>query len=69
MSVHSIFRAEEVNQGIFKFTVFPPLFTISRMHLESRIILECNASYTVSNIVYLNGILTVNADYTTNMEG
>ena len=68
LSTHSILKADEENQGIFKFNVYPPLFTINQMHLNSHVFLDCNATYTTSSISYTNGVLEVKADYTTDME-
>ena len=68
MALSSIRRAEERDQGVFRFEVFPPLFSISRMHLEQHVGLDCNASYEVSQLSYLNGVLEIKADYATDLE-
>ena len=58
-----------MDQGVFQFDIYPPLITISRMHLQSHVVFLCNASYTVSSILYFNGELEIQADYTTDLEG
>ena len=39
------------------------------MHLSQQVFLDCNATYSVAEIGYSNGILEIKADYTTDLEG
>ena len=39
------------------------------MHLNQHVGLDCNASYKVSQLSYLNGVLEIRASYTSDMEG
>ena len=68
MSLSSIRKTEDQDQGVFKFDVFPPLFSINKMHLSQHVSLDCNASSFISQVSYLNGILEIRVDYTTDME-
>ena len=57
LALSSINKVDGLNQGIFRFDVYPPLFTISEMHLNQHVSLFCNATEAVSAISYLNGVL------------
>lgn len=39
------------------------------MDLIQNVIMECNSTYTIPSVGYDNGLLTIKADYTENMEG
>jgi hypothetical protein len=71
MSLVSVKRNQELNQGTFVFKVYPPLFNIKRMNLTHHALLECPAIYSASDIKYdtSKGELTLTADYESDMEG
>ena len=39
------------------------------MNLSQQVSLDCVASYSINEVSYSSGVLTVKADYTTDMEG
>ena len=57
LTLRSIQRAEDQDRGIFQFDVYPPLFTINRMHLSQHVLLDCNATYSIVELSYSNGVL------------
>ena len=68
MSLSSVRKTGDQNQGVFRFDVFPPLFSINKMHLNQHVSLDCNTSSYISQLSYFNGILEIRVDYTTDME-
>jgi hypothetical protein len=69
LTLDYIERTEGLNQGTFRFIVYPPLLKLSTINLTNHLSLTCNSSYKLSSLKYENGILSIVADYTTDMEG
>lgn len=69
LSLKRIERSDGLNQGVFQFTVSPPLITINRMNLSQYASFLCDSTYIISDISYSTGTLKIVADYSTDMEG
>jgi hypothetical protein len=70
INLTSIKRQYDLDRGVFKFSVYPPLLNINRMNLTNYVDLICqNTTYEVTEVKYFNGELTIKAEYTTDMEG
>ena len=70
LTLTSIKRDGNLNQGLFSFAVYPPLLNIKKMNLSSYVKLDCTINETVSDIVYdHNGELTLTVSFTTDLEG
>ena len=62
-------RSEGLNQGVFKFNVFPPIVDIQRMNLSHFVTFTCVADHTLAEVYYETGILVVVTDFTSDLEG
>ena len=70
MTLTSIKRNGDLNQGLFFFAIYPPLLNINKMNLSSYLQLNCSINETVSDITYdSTGKLTVSVDFSTDLEG
>ena len=68
MTLQSISKTDEMDQGVFTFSLYPPLFNINQIVLSDHVTLDCDATFTVSSFSYYLGVLSLKADYTTDME-
>ena len=67
LALNQITKASGKNEAVFKFNVFPALSVIGKMDLKSNVHLTCDANYSVSDISYSSGQLTIIADYTSDL--
>ncbi len=69
IKLQSIRRNDDLNQGAFKFSLYPPLVTIKKMDLYQYVNMNCEANYEISEINYSSGVLTIVVDYSSDLEG
>jgi cysteine-rich repeat protein len=69
ISLLKVKKTEGFNQGVFTFSISPPLLTIGQMDLSQAVNLTCHSQYTVSEVSYSSGVLRILADYSQDMEG
>lgn len=53
---------------MFQFAISPALININRMDLSQHVTLNCDSTYFISYISYSSGILTINTEYSEDME-
>ena len=62
-------RNEGQNQGVFKFDVYPPVIDIDRVDLSKQVRFTCDANFTVTGMTYQRGVLTIETEFATDLEG
>jgi cysteine-rich repeat protein len=56
-------RNGQLNQGVFTFYVYPPLYNLKKMNLGQCVVLDCDSAYTVTGLSYDLGTLKVTVDF------
>jgi cysteine-rich repeat protein len=69
ISLQSIRRTEGLNQGVFIFRISPSLPQFRFQDPYQNISLLCNSAYSVSDIAYSKGTITLIVDFTEDLEG
>jgi hypothetical protein len=63
-------RNQDENQGIFSFCLIPPLLNFKEMNLSQRVAILCDYSaYTVTDLSYDRGTLSITVDFSEDLEG
>ena len=70
LSLTSITKKGLDDQGVFKFSLYPALLTLSKMDFSEYGTLTCEAEkYSINDVSFEGGVLTYSVDYWEDLEG